>query len=148
MRFKSKYNLHDIAGPSISMPRAIFCVTSSELDPLSASFASIPAFDKSINNKKKNSASLCNTKRKKSQCYATSSNHKRDPIIITTYFKSDMSLSKKFIILDVKMKLENTVNKPAMPVERENCVNISYLTLRLRNFSFIFLYMKIFVNIK
>lgn len=50
-------------------------------------------------------------------------------IIITTYFKSDMSLSKKFIILDVNIKLENTVNKPAMPViERENCVNISYLT--------------------
>jgi len=65
MRFETKFNLHDIAGPSISMPRAIFCVTSSELDPLSASFASIPAFDKSINNKKKNSASLCNTKRKK-----------------------------------------------------------------------------------
>lgn len=84
--------------------------------------------------------------KKKSNCYVTSLNHKRDPIIITTYFKSDMSLSKKFIILDVKMKLENTVNKPAMPVERENCVNISYLTLRLRNFfSFIFLYMKIFL---
>lgn len=33
-----------------------------------------------------------------------------------THFKSDMSLSKKFMILDVKMKLEKTVNKPAIPI--------------------------------
>lgn len=47
---------------------------------------------------------------------------------VYTYFKSDMSLSKKFIILDVNMKLEKTVNKPAMPVERENCVKITFPT--------------------
>lgn len=34
-----------------------------------------------------------------------------------TYFKSEMSLSKKFMMLDVKIKLENTVNSPAMPAK-------------------------------
>lgn len=42
----------------------MFCVTSSEFDPLSASLAKMPAFDKSINSKKKKSASLWKTKHK------------------------------------------------------------------------------------
>lgn len=34
------------------------------------------------------------------------------------YFKSDTSLPIKLTMLDVKIKLENTVNSPAMPVKR------------------------------
>lgn len=54
--------LSEIVGPSISIPRAMFCVTSSEFDPLNASFAKMPAFDKSISSKKKKIASLSKTK--------------------------------------------------------------------------------------
>lgn len=32
-----------------------------------------------------------------------------------TYFKSDTSLPKKLMTLEVNIKLENTVNNPAIP---------------------------------
>ena len=35
--------------------------------------------------------------------------------ITEIYFKSDTSLPIKLIILDVNIKLENTVNSPAIP---------------------------------
>lgn len=39
--------------------------------------------------------------------------------MFNTHFKSEISLSKKFIILDVNMKLENTVKSPAIPVKEK-----------------------------
>lgn len=35
-----------------------------------------------------------------------------------TYFKSDTSAPKKLMMLDVNMKLENTVNRPAITVNK------------------------------
>ena len=47
-------------GPSMAIPRAMLCFTSSWLHELRANCASNVAFDKSINSKKKNKASLKN----------------------------------------------------------------------------------------
>lgn len=47
-----------IVGPRRETPRAIFCLTSSRLEELSASWAKVVAFDRSIKSKKKKRASL------------------------------------------------------------------------------------------
>lgn len=39
------------------------------------------------------------------------------PVNQETHFKSLMSLSKKFIMLDVNIKLEKTVKRPAIPAK-------------------------------
>lgn len=39
-------------------------------------------------------------------------------IFINTYFRSDTSLPIKLMMLEVKMKLENTVKSPAIPTDK------------------------------
>lgn len=40
------------------------------------------------------------------------------------YFKSDTSLRRKFMTVEVKTKLENTVNSPAIPVKYKFSVHM------------------------
>lgn len=93
-----------IVGPIMAMPFAMLFLTSSLLDALSANCASRPVFDRSINSRKKNNASL---------------EFQIQVILLAgrfvTYFSSLTSILSTFSTVDVKTKLENTVKRPAIP---------------------------------
>lgn len=93
-----------IVGPKTAIPLAILFLISSWFEALKADWANMAAFDKSISSRKKNNASLkpCKIKNKQIWHYLT-------------YFKSETSIRNKFNTVEVNIKLENTVNNPAIP---------------------------------
>lgn len=54
----------------------------------------------------------------------------------STYFRSDISLSRKLIIEDVKIKLEKTVNSPAMPATKNRNIYVKIQLQRPFSISF------------
>ena len=104
-----------IVGPKRARPFAMLCLTSSWVDELKAYWANREVFDRSISRRKKKRASLINGERTWGlDCFQESS-HSRIQYTSKTYLKSEISLLIKFITLELKTKLENTVKRPAIP---------------------------------